>query len=194
MDQVLQNIPGVCCYIDDILITAPNEAQHLMRLEAVLERLKKFNIRSKREKCIFLAPKVEYLGHVLSKEGCAQLPDKVQAINAAKEPKDVSELRTFLGCVNYYGKFLENLSTILAPLNRLLQDDIPWKWSRDCKEAFQKIKADLSSDRLLVHYDANKELVLACDASPYGIGAVLSHVMENGEERTVAFASHSHKH
>ena len=82
MDQVLQGIPGVCCYIDDILITAPNEAHHLMRLEAVLERLKKFNIRAKSEKCTFLAPKVEYLGHVLSKEGCWPLPDKVQAIKA----------------------------------------------------------------------------------------------------------------
>ena len=106
----------------------------------MLERLKKFNIRAKSEKCTFLAPKVENLGHVLSKEGCAPLPDKVQAINAAKEPKDVSELRTFLGCVNYYGKFLKNLSTILAPLNRLLQDDVPWKWSRDCKEGLPEGK------------------------------------------------------
>ena len=135
----------VCCYIDDILITAPNEAQHLVRLEAGLERLKKLNIRAKCEKCTFLAPKVEYLGHVLSNEGCAPVPDKVEVTNAAKEPKDVSELRTFLACVNYYGKFLENLSTILAPLNHLLQEYIPWKWSRDCKEAFQKVKAELST-------------------------------------------------
>ena len=101
MDQMLQGIPGVCCYINDILITTPNEAQSLVRLEAVLERLKKFNICAKREKCTFLAPKVRYPGHMLSKEGCTPLPEKVQSIIIAKEPKDVSELRMFLGYVNY---------------------------------------------------------------------------------------------
>ena len=80
MDQVLQSIPVVCYHIDDILITAPNEAQHLVRLEAVVDSLKKFNICAKHEKCTLLAPKMEYLGHVLSKEGCALLPEKVQLV------------------------------------------------------------------------------------------------------------------
>ena len=88
----------------------------------------------------FLAPEVQYLGHILSKEGRRPLPDKVKAVKDAKAPESVTELRTFLGMVNYYGGFIKNLSTILAPLNNLLRDDVPWMWSAECKSAFNKVK------------------------------------------------------
>ena len=189
MDQVLHGIPGVCCYIDDILITAPTKDEHLKRLELVLQRLSKHNIRVKREKCSFMASEVQYLGHILSKEGCRPLPDKVKAVKCAKAPKSVTELRTFLGMVNYYGGFIKNLSTILAPLNNLLRDDVPRMRSTECKSAFNKVKDALVGENVLTHYDVNKELRLACDASPYGVGAVISHVNDNGEERPIAYAS-----
>ena len=189
MDQVLQGIPGVCCYIDDILITAPTKEEHLKRLELVLQRLDKYDVRVKREKCSFLAPEVQYLGHVISKEGRRPVPDKVSAVKDTKAPESVPELRTFLGMINYYGGFVKNLSTILAPLNNLLRDDVPWKWSKECEGAFEKVKEALTSDTVLTHYDVNKKLLLATDASPYGVGAVLSHVDENGEERPIAYAS-----
>ena len=126
MDQVLHNIPGVCCYIDDILITADCEAEHLERLEAVLDRLSTHGIRAQLAKCSFLSPEVEYLGHKIDATGIHTIPDRVEAIKKAKTPENVKELRQFLGVVNYYGRFLKQLSTTLAPLNNLLRANIDW--------------------------------------------------------------------
>ncbi|KAK3733442.1 hypothetical protein QZH41_018625, partial [Actinostola sp. cb2023] len=89
----------------------------------------------------------------------------------------------------YYGKFLANLSTMLQPLNNLLREGVPWLWKPECQQAFNSAKEQLLSSKVLTHYDVNLPLVLAYDASSYGIGAVISHVMENGEERPIAFAS-----
>lgn len=94
-----------------------------------------------------------------------------------------------MGIVIYYGKFLPNLSTQLAPLHTLLQKKSQWCWGSAQERAFQAAKDALQSDALLVHYDHTKPLVLACDASPYGLGAVLAHIMDDGTERPVAYAS-----
>ncbi|KAK3744267.1 hypothetical protein QZH41_019938, partial [Actinostola sp. cb2023] len=116
-------------------------------------------------------------------------PEKVRAIVDAPVPTCISELRSFLGMLQYYGKFLANLSTMLQPLNNLLRERVPWLWKPECQQAFNGAKEQLLSSKVLTHYDVNLPLVLACDASSYGIGAVISHVMENGEERPIAFAS-----
>ena len=107
----------------------------------------------------------------------------------APEPKNVAELRSFLGLVNYYGKFLPDLATTLAPLYKLLRQTTTWRWGTQQSKAFQAVKALLQSDRVLTHYDDRQPLVLACDASPYGLGAVLSHHMADGSERPVGYAS-----
>ncbi|XP_072357065.1 uncharacterized protein [Scyliorhinus torazame] len=104
-------------------------------------------------------------------------------------PTDTSHLRSFLGLVNYYGKFLPNLATTLAPLHLLLKKNHTWVWGQPQETAFRRVKQQLSSSGLLTHYDPGKPLLVTCDASPYGIGAVLSHKMENGAERPIAFAS-----
>jgi hypothetical protein len=96
-----------------------------------------------------------------------------------------------LGTINYYQKYLPNLSTILAPLHSLLEKGKSCKWSEEHQEAFRKFKELLNSSHLLVHYDPEKELILACDASPYGLGAVLSYRMEDNTEQPIAFASRS---
>ena len=114
---------------------------------------------------------------------------KLKAIVEVPAPQNVNQLRTFLGLVNYYGKFLSNLASMLAPLDQLLQKGIKWKWGVAQEEAFQEAKQQLTTSALLVHYDPEKELILSCDASPYGVGAVLSHRMEDGSENPIAFAS-----
>ena len=91
--------------------------------------------------------------------------------------------------VQYYHSVLPGLATTLAPLHTLLQKNVQWEWTKDFKEALEACKEGLTSDSLLVHYDLNRELRLACDASSYGLGAVLSHVMDDGQERPVAYAS-----
>ena len=138
-----------------------------------------------------MLPKIEYLGHVISAEGLHPAKDKIRAILEAPAPSSVAQLRSFLGMVNYYGKFLPQFSSLLAPLYSLLQKQAKWHWGPDQEQAFTKVKHLMTSSKLLVHYDPVKELVLSCDASPYGVGAVLSHIMEDGSEKPIAFASRS---
>ena len=138
-----------------------------------------------------MLPSVEYLGHVISASGLKPAPEKIRAIVEAPTPQNLTQLRSFLGLVNYYAKFLPQLSTTLAPLYSLLQKKTKWKWTSTQEEAFKSAKGQLSSSCLLLHYDPQKELLLSCDASPYGVGAVLSHSLEDGSDKPVAFASRS---
>lgn len=189
MDQILQGLDYVVCRIDDILITAPNDAKHLDTLGEVLRRLDKHNIRLRKDKCVFLQSKVGYMGHLVDETGIHPTEEKVEAIKDAPEPNNVTELKSFLGLVNYYGQYLPNLATTLQPLHELLRQDTEWKWTSQCEKAFQECKNKLTHDSVLVYYDVTKPVKLACDASAYGLGAVISHVMENGEERPIAYAS-----
>jgi len=181
----------VCVYLDDILVTGKSEEEHHQNLGEVLTQLEQAGLRLKRSKCSFMLSSVEYLGHKISAQGLQPTDEKIRAIKEAPAPKDVSQLKSFLGLVNYYGKFLPHLSQTLAPFYRLLQKEMPWNWGEEQEKAFQDAKSQLSSECVLVHYDPEKELILACDASPCGVGAVLSHRMEDGRDRSVAFASRS---
>ena len=108
---------------------------------------------------------MEYLGHVIDKNGLHPSPSKVQAIKQAPPLTNITELKSYLGLVNYYHKFLSNLSISLAPLNSLLRKNSRWNWSTEHSEAFTKVKSLLQSSSLLVHYDDKKHLLLASDAS-----------------------------
>ncbi|XP_063954090.1 uncharacterized protein K02A2.6-like [Lytechinus pictus] len=191
MDNLLAGIPGVAVYLDDLLVTGSSEAEHLNNLEQVLKRLKNAGLRLKREKCEFLVKEVKYLGHMVSAEGLQPTEDRVRAITEMAAPTNIKELRAFLGMLNYYGKFMQNLSTVLEPLHRLLRNTSHWQWGKEQKAAFQRAKESLKSAKILTHYDSTKQLVLSCDASPYGVGAVLSHVMEDGSERPIGYTSRS---
>ena len=115
--------------------------------------------------------------------------DKVRALVEATVPKDVFQLRSFLGLVNYYAKFMPNQSSALAPLNQLLQKSRKWCWGSAQSKAFPAAKEALTSAMVLTHYNPDLDLVLDCDASLYGIGAVLSHRLEDGSTRPIALAS-----
>ena len=134
-------------------------------------------------------PQVEYLGHIIDQHGLHPTEKKVKAIKEAPQPCNVNDLRAFLGIINYYGKFMSNLSTKLAPLYELLQKPAKWHWGTKQIKAFQDAKDALQDNMLLVHYDSSKQLILACDASPHDLGAVLSHILEDGLEKPIAYAS-----
>ena len=189
MDTILEGMKGVICYIDDILITGSTEAEHLENLEHVLQRFRQHGIRVKRNKCYFMQSSVQYLGHRIDAEGIHATDSKLKAITEAPAPKNIQELRSFLGLLNYYGRFIPNLSSILQPLNELLRQDTQWKWSDACKRAFKLAKEKVVSPNVLVHYDPTLSISLAGDASAYGVGAVISHIMRDGSERPIAFAS-----
>ena len=189
MDTILQGVEGVACYIDDIIITGKTLAEHMERLEEVLKRLLRHGIHVKLSKCRFLQPSVVFIGHRIDADGIHPLKEKLKAILQAPAPTNVQELRSFLGLINYYGKFIPNAATILAPLNRLLRKDAKWNWTTACQQSFDKAKETLASNDVLMHYTPSLPIKMAGDASAYGIGAVISHVLPDGSERPVAFAS-----
>ena len=131
MENLLQGLPNVCVYIDDILVSGISEADHMQKLEQVLSRLSSAGITLKRSKCIFATTSVEYLGHIIDSTGLHPSPAKVQAIQKAPAPTNITELRAFLGLVNYYHKFLPNLSSTLSPLHRLLRKGTKWNWTQN---------------------------------------------------------------
>ena len=191
METLLAGIPGVGVLIDDVIVSAGSEQEHLKRLEEVLKRLSEAGLRLQRKKCQFATSSVVYLGHHITADGVRPTTDKVSAIDRAPEPKNLKELQAWLGLVNYYAKFMKNLATELAPLYRLLKKEQQWEWGADQKLAFQRTKHMLKSTMTLAHFDETAPVILACDASPVGVGCVLSIVDKNRVERPVAFYSRS---
>ena len=114
MVSLLQGIPGVIVYLDDILVSAPSKEEHLLRLEEVFVRLEKSGLRARQSKCHFMVSEVEYLGHQIDAEGLHPLPSEVQAVVDAHTPSSVQELKAYLGFLAYYVKFLPDLPSALV--------------------------------------------------------------------------------
>lgn len=188
MDNALKGLNSVTCYLDDILITGRTEAEHLSNLEAVLKRLSERGMRLKLSKCDFFRDELQYLGHVITKDGVRPTDEKLVAITNAPTPKDKQQLQSLLGLINYYGKFVPNLSSILFPLNKLLRKNEAWEWNAACQSALVHVKKLLTSKPILTHYNPSWPVQLSCDASAYGIGAVLSHILQ-GQVHPIAYAS-----
>lgn len=189
MNKILQGVEKCVCNQDDILVGGVDANENLEIVGEVLKRLQKYNVRLNLRKCVFLKKQVVYLGLRVDGHGLHPVQEKIDAIKNTPPPKDVSELRSFLGMVQYYSRFLPGLATTLAPLHQLLKKDVQRRWTGVEQRAYEKCKAGLSSDALLVRYDAKHDLRLACDASSCGLGAVISHMMDDGQERPIAFAS-----
>lgn len=161
----------------------------MKNLKSVLQRLQDVGLKVKLEKCQFFKPEVEYFGHIISKQRLSPSPNKVDAIVNAPAPCNVKELQSYLGLLNFYRRFLPNNSSTLRPLHLLLMAGKKWSWGKEEKQAFAESKKLMTTAPILVHYDSKKDLLLTCDASPYGVGAVLAHIGSDGVERPVAFAS-----
>ena len=127
MESLLQGLPMVCVYIDDILVSGKTPEEHLYNLNEVLHRLESAGLHLKKEKCSFCLPEVNYLGHTISEKGLKPSPAKIRAITEVSQPTNVTQLKAFLGLVNYYAKFLPDLATKLAPLYQLLKQDTQWE-------------------------------------------------------------------
>ncbi|KAM7309829.1 uncharacterized protein ISCGN_006814 [Ixodes scapularis] len=188
IEELLGKLPYTGAFEDDIVVTGKNDQHHLRNLDIVLQKLKESGLHLGNEKCCFMQDSIEYLGHVVDKQGIHPNP-KVNAVLQAKTPKDQKELRAFLGLLNYYGKFISNAADILHPLHELLRKDKRCEWSRKCQRAFNEAKKQLTKQSRLVHYDPALPLELHCDASSHGIGAVLQHVLPNKQRRPIAFMS-----
>ncbi|PIK44746.1 hypothetical protein BSL78_18384 [Apostichopus japonicus] len=168
MDKILNGLEGVGCYLDDIIITGKDDEEHKRNLLAVVERLNQFNVKLKREKCVLFHDQIEYLGHVVDKVGLHPSPSKVESLKSAPQPKSLHEVQSLLGFINYYRKFIPNLSTIVGPKEQS-KSKANCEWTVECQNAFDKVKEILSSEAVLVYFDPDKDVTLAVDASPCGI-------------------------
>lgn len=194
MNNVLRGLVGrfVLVYIDDIIIYSWDFASHVQHLGIVLERLREANLQAKPSKCKIAFHEVQFLGHIVSAEGIRMDPRKVQAMVDFPRPVSIPTLRSFLGLVNYYRRFVSHFATLAQPLYQLTEKDVIWEWSGHCEEAFINIKNALTAAPILCAPDPSRPYVLQTDASDYGLGAVLSQrINSTGEELVIGYASRS---
>ncbi|XP_072161434.1 uncharacterized protein K02A2.6 [Bemisia tabaci] len=184
----LQDIEGATNFFDDILLYASSVEEMFLILAKVLDRLEKIGIKLNRPKCQFFLDSVEFLGHRIDQHGLHKLDKHVNAIVNAEKPQNADELRTFLGKVTYYHSFIPDLSTITHPLREILKHKI-FSWTQEGLAAFNKLKGILISDQVLTPYDPKLPITLAVDASPFALGAVLSHSLPDETERPISYAS-----
>ena len=191
MQRILEGLDGVECQVDDILVFGETQEQHDKILIAVLERLADANVTLNLEKCKFSTDKVEFMGHVIGKDGVQIDPTKVEAVTQMGEPTDIAQLRRFLGMVNQVGKYIPNLADITKPLRDLLSKNNAWLWTEAQQKAFDDVKKALVSAPTLALYDPAKETWVSSDASSFGVGAVLTQAQEDGGWKHVAYISRS---
>ncbi|GBG88394.1 hypothetical protein CBR_g47093 [Chara braunii] len=163
----------VLVYLDDILVYSRTLEEHLEHLRRVLETLRSARYKANRDKCEFAREELEYLGHFVSPEGIRPLADKIQAIQEWPEPKNVTDVRSFLGLAGYYQRFIKGYSKIAANLSKLRSEERPFDFDDDARHSFETLKATLLSAEVLHIYDPLLATRVTTDASGYGIGAVL---------------------
>lgn len=170
----MEGLRGVRNISDDIIVFGENQLEHDINLEAVFKRLSERNLTLNKDKCEFNKSQLEFYGYVFSANGISADPRKVDAIKTAEIPKNVSEVRSFLGMTNYVGRFIPNYSTITAPLRDLTKNNVNFEWGKNQQESFETLKRDLTSDKVMAYFDATKQTVMIVDASPLGLGALLT--------------------
>ena len=190
IQQILQGCDGVYNISDDIIVHGRNVQEHDERLKRVMERLREKGLTLNAKKCQFRTSKIEFMGHVLSERGIAPTEGKVTAVLEAREPVTASEVRSFLGLVNFCSRFIPDLATTAEPLRRLTRKGVTFSWGNDQKEAFERVKQKLGDAETLAYFDGNAKTQVITDASPVGLGAVLIQE-QKGKRRVIAYASRS---
>jgi hypothetical protein len=159
-------------FFDDIIIYSKSLEEHKVHLAHVLQLLKQNNLFAKMSKCEFAKDKVEYLGHIISVEGVATHPLKIEAMLSWPVPKNVTQLRGFLGLTGYYRRFIQNYGLICKPMFDALKKNA-FVWEQKQQAAFYKLKSIMTTAPVLALPDYKQPFILEADACGYGVGAVL---------------------
>ena len=191
MDSVLAGLQWSTClvYLDDIIIVGKTFADHLNNLRQVFDRIRGAGLKLQPAKCVLCTHEVTFLGHIVSAAGITTDPSKTDKVTSWPTPTTKREVQQFLGLANYYRRFIKHFASIAKPLHRLTEKTASFKWTTECQTAFETLKHTLTSAPILAHPDYSKEFILDTDASAVGIGAVLSQVQSDGNERPIAYAS-----
>ena len=172
MYEIVGEIPGVVCHMDDELIFGKDSNEHDSRVDAVLKKLQTVGV-TLNDKCKFAQTTIKYLAHIIDQEGVQPDPEKVSALNLFEPPKDVKGVRCFLGMANQLAEFLRNLSEIVSPLRKILCKNVLWHWCDSQQRSFETIKKNLTTIPMLAHYDPTHETQISADSLSFGLGAVL---------------------
>ncbi|GFV83737.1 retrovirus-related Pol polyprotein from transposon opus [Trichonephila clavipes] len=191
--EVLYGLDFVFPYLDDVLVASSTEEEHSEHLKMVFERFQQYGLRINVSKSVMGAAQVEYLGFLITAEGSRPWPEKVQAIFNYKLPETIHDLRTFLGMINFYRRYLKDAAKTQAPLHELLKgakkkDRRKVHWTDDTRRSFEKCKTDLAEAALLSFPRSGLPLSLCTDASDFAVGAVLQQ-LENESWKPIAFYS-----
>uniref|UniRef100_A0A5S6Q436 RNA-directed DNA polymerase n=1 Tax=Trichuris muris TaxID=70415 RepID=A0A5S6Q436_TRIMR len=189
MDTVVRGLPRVFVYIDDILVFSRTDDEHRTDLHAVFERLHRYGLTIRPEKCVFGQPSVEFLRFKLSRNGLSPLPDKVCDLLNLAPPRAPADCRRFIGMINYYHRFLPELASVLQPLHRLANEaKRRFSWTQEHETAFQKAKQLLTQAATLAFPRSDAPTQVVADASDAAIGAVIQQFQDY---RWVPIAFHS---
>ena len=188
LDRLLGHVTHTATYINDIIIGSEDETELLQALDIELTILEEAELRLNLSKREFMKQSITYLGHIIDKDGLHPTADKLAAIRDAPKPINVGELRSFIGLIAFYGKFIPRQATIIAPLYAQLQSNAKWVWTVEQEWALKDAKRALFESSMLVHFDYKLPVVLSSDVSPTGVSCVLAHGINN-EERPVSFIS-----
>jgi len=176
-------------YIDDIVIYSKSFEEHLEHIEKVLKRLKEVNMMIKMKKCEWAKRNVEYLGHIVGKDGLKPSPRLIEKVKRIREPENKTDIKSFTMLCSYYRKFIKNFSKITKAMTELLKKDKEFIWTEKQQKAFEKLKERLINYPILQHPNYEKEFLVITDASGRGLGAVLAQKDEEGREYVVSYAS-----
>ncbi|XP_011858318.1 PREDICTED: uncharacterized protein K02A2.6-like [Vollenhovia emeryi] len=188
IELVLAGIKGCVAYLDNIYVTGKNDNDHRQTLYEVCARLEQSGLKVNVDKCAFFEEKLQVLGFVIDKTGLHKARDKIRAMIDAPRPTNLKQLNSFIGLITYYARFLPNRAEKLRTLYDCAKQT-EFRWDLECEKAFKWVKNELISPKVLAHYNPSEQLVLACDASAYGLSAILSHQYKDGTERPIAYAS-----
>ena len=166
-------------YLDDIIIFSNNEIEHLQHIEEIFNRLERFGLKMKREKCDFFKKHIQYLGHLIVEDGFTPLPEKLKSIRNMPRPKTPKEVKQFLGLIGYYRKFVPRFSDIARSLTNLTRHDTEFLWSEKCDKAFEHLKELLMQHPILRYPDQERLYTLFTDASGIGWAGVLTQEFED---------------
>ncbi|GFX69071.1 retrovirus-related Pol polyprotein from transposon 297 [Trichonephila clavipes] len=190
MDNLLRHFKWTMClcYLDDIIVFSETFEDHLIRLRFVLKCLQEAGLKLNSKKCLFAAQEVKILGHLVSSNGVRPDPDKIKAVRNFPTPKNIHDIRSFLGLCSYFRRFIKGFCYLAEPLQSLLKSGVEFHWGPEEVEAFNSLKKALTSDPVLGMYDERASTEIHTDASGYGIGAVLVQI-QNNVEKVIAYAS-----
>ncbi|XP_029717333.2 uncharacterized protein K02A2.6-like [Aedes albopictus] len=190
IERILKGLKGIKVFVDDILVFAKTQEEHDRRVQAVLRRLKEYEITVNMDKSEIGKKAVDFMGHTLSAKGISPMNNKVSAIQTFRRPSNVAEMRSFLGLVNYVGKFIPNLSSLSAPLRQMTVKGAPFCWTREEKRSFEAIKSALVEPEHLGYFSPKNPTTLITNASDNGLGAVLLQ-HQQGKTKVISYASKS---